>query len=89
MDPLILILEELERVRLDIDKLEMALFTMENDPNHHHLHHHHHHDLHNHHPIHQIPTDTRYIRLINEKEMLIKNLCEIRKDLCSKGINGR
>jgi hypothetical protein len=71
MDPLILILEELEKVRLDIDKLEMTLFTMENDPSHHH---------------HVMSTDERYIRLVNEKEMLIKNLCEIRKDLCNKGI---
>jgi len=40
MDPLILILEELEKVRSDIEKLEMTLFTMENDPSHHHHHHH-------------------------------------------------
>lgn len=75
MDPLILILEELEKVRSDIEKLEMTLFTMENDPSHHHHHHHH-----------VVSSDTRYIRLVNEKEMLIKNLCEIRKDLCNKGI---
>ena len=66
MDPLILILEELEKVRLDIDKIEMALFKMENDG--------------------YVSSDVRYIRLINEKEMLIKNLCEIRKDLCNKGV---
>ena len=66
MDPLILILEELEKVRLDIDKIEMALFKMENDG--------------------YVSSDVRYIRLINEKEMLIKNLCEIRKDLCNKGM---
>jgi len=74
MDPLILILEELEKVHLDVKELENTLSTMENDPNHHHNYHH------------ALSSDTRYIRLVNEKEMLIKNLCEIRKDLCNKGI---
>lgn len=66
MDPLILIIEELERIRYDINKIEILIINLENT-------------------ILFNPNDTKYIRLINEKEILLKNLCDIRLELCRKG----
>lgn len=66
MDPLILIIEEVDRMRRDIEKLEDALTDCEFR-------------------IDFRKDDPRYVRLTTEKDLLLKNLCDIRKELCQKG----
>lgn len=66
MDPLILIIEEIDRMRTDLVRLEGELSDCEVR-------------------IDFKKDDPRYIRLSNEKELILNNLCDIRKELCQKG----
>ena len=66
MDPLILIIEEIERIRGDADNLEVELTDCETRM-----------DFHR--------DDPRYQRLLSDKDKIMKNLCDIRKELCQKG----
>ena len=66
MDPLILIIEEVERMRCDIDNLEIELSDCETRM-----------DFNKDHP--------RYTRLLVEKDLVLRNLCDLRKELCQKG----
>jgi hypothetical protein len=68
MDPLILIIEEIDRMRRDLDKLETELTDCEMR-------------------IDFQPDNQRYLRLRNEKELVLKNLCDIRKELLQKAID--
>ena len=67
MDPLILIIQEVERLRSDIDKLESDLTDCESR-------------------IDFRPNNPRYQRLSAEKDLVLKNLCDLRFELCQKGI---
>ena len=66
MDPLILIIEEIDRMRRDLDKLDSDLSDCETR-------------------IDFRQDDARYVRLSAEKDLILKNLCEIRLELCGKG----
>jgi hypothetical protein len=66
MDPLILIIEEIDRMRHDLTQLENELSDCEVR-------------------IDFRKDDPRYIRLSTEKDLVLRNLCDIRKELCAKG----
>ena len=66
MDPLMMVIDEIVRLREDVTKLEQDISDCEVR-------------------IDFQPQDPRYIRLCTEKELVLKNLCDIRMELCQKG----
>lgn len=66
-DPLFLIIEEIERIRSEIEQYESDISDCEVR-------------------IDFKPDKPRYLRLCEEKNRLMKNLADIRSELCAKGI---
>jgi hypothetical protein len=69
MDPLILILEEVARLRKDIAEHEEKLVAHESKDN-------------------FDSQNSGYLRLRNEKELFLKNIADLRMELCQKGMYG-
>lgn len=68
MDPLILIIDEVERIKRDCDKIEAELSDCEAR-------------------IDFTPQNARYVRLSAEKDLMLKNLCDVRTELCKRAID--
>ncbi len=65
MDPLMLIIDELVRIKGDCEKIETELTDCEAR-------------------IDFTTQNARYVRLSAEKDLMLKNLCDIRMELCKR-----
>lgn len=68
MDPLILIIDEVERIKRDCEKIETELSDCEAR-------------------IDFTEQNPRYVRLRTEKDLMLKNLCDVRMELCKRAID--